>query len=64
MEPIRFNFPPEIAVKCLDDMVEHSKTDPNASEEQRAVFDDMRTLAHFALAQLTPVKAPETTPKS
>lgn len=58
MEPIKFNFPPDVAVKCVDDMTDEAKNDPNASEQQRAVFEDIQTLVHFAKSQLLPIQAP------
>lgn len=61
MEPIKFNYPPDVAVKCVDDMTEHTKNDPEASEQQRAVFEDIQTLVHFAKSQLLPIQAPAPT---
>lgn len=57
MEPIKFNYPPDVAAKFVDEMTEHAKNDPNASEQQRAVFEDMQTMVHFAKLQLLPLQA-------
>ena len=57
MEPIKFNYPPDVAAKFVDEMTEHAKNDPNASEQQRAVFEDIQTMVHFAKSQLMPLQA-------
>ena len=57
MEPIKFNYPPDVAAKFVDKMTEHAKNDPNASEQQRAVFEDIQTMVHFAKSHLMPLKA-------
>lgn len=50
-----------MAVKSVDDMTECAKNDPEASEQERAVFEDIQTLVHFAKSKLLPVQAPEQT---
>lgn len=57
MEPIKFNYPPDVAVKFVDEMTEHAKNDPNANEQERAVFEDIQTMVHFAKSQLIPLQA-------
>lgn len=46
-----------MAAKFVDEMTEHAKNDPNASEQQRAVFEDIQTMVHFAKSQLIPLQA-------
>lgn len=41
MEPIKFNYPPDVAAKFVDEMTEYAKNDPKASEKERAVFEDI-----------------------
>ena len=57
MELIKFNYKPDVAAKFVDEMTEHAKNDPNASEQQRAVFEDIQTMVHFAKSQLMPLQA-------
>lgn len=58
MEPIKFNFPPDVAVTFVNQMVESAKSDPDASEKQRAVFEDIQTLVNLARKQLVATQAP------
>ena len=58
MEPIKFNYPPDVAVKYIENIVEKAKTDPQISDQQRAVFEDIQTLVHLAQTILMPVQAP------
>lgn len=58
MEPIKFNYPPDVAAKFVDEMTEYAKNDPKASEKERAVFEDIQTMVHFAKSQLLPLQAP------
>jgi hypothetical protein len=57
MEPIKFNYPPDVAAKFVDEMTESAKNDPKASEKERAVFEDIQTMVHFAKSQLIPLEA-------
>lgn len=58
MEPIKFNYPPDVAVTFVNQMVESAKSDPEASEKQRAVFEDIQTLVNLARKQLVATQAP------
>lgn len=58
MNPINFNYPPNIAVSFIDDMVERANNDPNAKPVQRAIFEDIKTLVHLAMQHLMPEPAP------
>lgn len=58
MEPIKFNFPPDVAVTFVNQMVESAKSDPDASEKERAVFEDIQTLVNLARKQLVATQAP------
>ena len=47
-----------MAAKFVDEMTEYAKNDPKASEKERAVFEDIQTMVHFAKSQLLPLQAP------
>lgn len=53
MEPIKFNFRPDIAVKAIDTMVEQNADNPEVTPEQRKIFEDMQTLVHLGLLTLS-----------
>lgn len=55
MKPLQFNYPPDVAVSFVEHMVKNTKTDPQATSEQRAVIEDVQTLVKFAQSQLRPV---------
>ena len=57
MEPIRFNFKPDVAAQYVDKLVEQVNADEKAEPQLRAVVEDVRTLVKFAISHLTPVKA-------
>ena len=58
MELIKFNYPPDVAARFVDEMTELAKNDPNASEQHRAIFEDIQTMVHFVKSQLLPLQAP------
>lgn len=58
MEPIKFNFPPNVAVTFVKRMFEQAKSDPDVSEKERAVFEDIQTLVNLARKQLVATQAP------
>lgn len=57
MNPIKFNYRPDIAASYVDAMVERVNNDPEAKPEQRAIFDDIKTMVHFAMEHLMPLQA-------
>lgn len=59
MKPINFNYPPDVAVTFVNQMVESAKNDPDASEKERAVFEDIQTLVNLARKQLVFAQAPD-----
>lgn len=52
MEPLKFNYRPDVAVKAIDTMVEQNANDPECVPEQRKIFEDMQTLVHLGASML------------
>lgn len=55
MKPIKFNYPPSVAVAYIDATVETIKKDSEANPKQKAVIEDVQTMLHFALEHMEPV---------
>lgn len=53
MEPLKFNYRPDVAVKAIDTMVEQKANDPECVPEQRKIFEDMQTLVHLGMSCLS-----------
>lgn len=53
MEPIKFNYRPDVAVKAIDTMVEQNANDPECEPKQRKIFEDMQTLVHLGFSTLS-----------
>lgn len=52
-KPIEFNYPPDVAARFVDELLNN----PKATEKERALFEDLRTLVQVAIAQLKPIAA-------
>lgn len=54
MKQIKFNYRPKIATEFIDNLVAKSKNDPEATDEMRKVYEDVRTLVHLGFGILQP----------
>lgn len=60
MKPVTFNYNPKVALQAIDAMVEKNQADKESTEQQKKVFEDIKTLAHLGAQCLSkePISGP------